>query len=118
METKAEEKVLTKLKAWFCYAGKPGWYSCTMVLENGWAPFGHICSHPNFAPGDLFYGRPERMAIFKEMGIEIDAQPVCEDKELPPELLQKNKEGVGYEHLSKQYEKLAEEHRPAPGEKS
>lgn len=42
-----------KLKAWFVYTGNPGWFHCVMILENGFAPACHICSHPNFAPGDL-----------------------------------------------------------------
>lgn len=76
-----------------------------MVLENGWCPFEHICSHPNFAPGDLFFGRAKRQEVFKKMGIEVDVQPgLYKESDLPKEILDKNKEKSNWEEMSKQYE--------------
>lgn len=91
-----------KLKAWFAYSGSPGWFHCTMILENGWAPWSHLCSHPNFAPGDLFIGRKERMELFKKLGIEIDLQGIVSTDEVPKEVVEKNKDKNNYRQFSEE----------------
>lgn len=97
------------LKAWPTYSGEGDWFDCVLVLENGWAPFGHLCSHPNFAPGDLWLGRPERMAAFKKMGIELVLQPITKDMDVPAEVLAKNKDETNWKHFSEQYAALTVE---------
>lgn len=101
-----EEMKNERLKAWFCYSGDRGFYSCVMILENGWAPFSHICSHPYFAPGDLFFGRSERMKAFKDLGIEIDPQGICKDTEVPEEVYDNNMSKTSYKEMSERYKAL------------
>lgn len=55
------------MKGYFVCDGNRDWWSCWGVLENGFCFGQHVCSHPNFAPGDLYYGRPERIAALKEV---------------------------------------------------
>lgn len=89
-----------KMKAWFTYSGSRDWWNCVMVLENGYAPFGHLCSHPNFAPGDLFFSRPDRMAAFRKLGIELDIQGTCQDIDVPADVLEKNKDESNWREMS------------------
>lgn len=81
------------MKAWYVYEGKPEWYHATLLLENGAAPYGHLCSHPCFMPGDLWVHRPERQRQMMRAGITLDIQnnggPV--HIETLPELIALNK---------------------------
>lgn len=53
-----------------CSYGDPQWWTCYGVLENGFCFGQHLCTHPDFAPGDLFERRPERQkALEKVFGL-------------------------------------------------
>ena len=95
------------MKAWFAYQGSPDWLHCFMILENGWAPFIHICSHPFFAPGDLWFTRKERQAIFSEMGITLD-EPIetVRADQIPKEVWEKNQNEENWKALSDQYQAI------------
>lgn len=41
------------------------WWACDGILSNGFLFGGHVCSHPNFAPNDLYFGRNERIEALK-----------------------------------------------------
>lgn len=62
------------MKAWYVFEGKPEWYHANLLLENGAAPYGHLCSHPAFMPGDLWLHRPERQGQMARAGITLDIQ--------------------------------------------
>ena len=55
------------MKGYFVCDGKDDWWVCYGVLENGFCFGQHVCSHPGFAPGDLYTHRPERQAALKEV---------------------------------------------------
>lgn len=56
------------MKMYFlCEEHQPAWWICNAVLENGFYFGQHVCSSPGFAPGDLYFGRPERIAALEEM---------------------------------------------------
>jgi hypothetical protein len=98
------------IKGWFTYAGDRDWYTCVAVLENGHAFATHVCSHPHFAPGDLYYGRPERMAILKVMYPEgIDWQGVVKDTDVPAEVFERNKDEAARETRSAEYLRIKAE---------
>lgn len=98
------------LKAWFIYYGNPGWFHCVMIFSNGWVPFGHLCSHPNFAPGDLWIGRKERMEIVEKMGIKVEIQPgVHEGGQFllsHPDVDQNHKNKENWEALNVEYKAI------------
>ena len=55
------------------YQGPQLWV-CYGVLENGFCFGQHICSHPAYAPGDLYFWRKERVeALEKIWGIKPEA---------------------------------------------
>lgn len=62
------------MKTYFlCDYQGPQWWVCYGVLENGFCFGQHICSHPNYAPGDLYFTRKERVeALEKVWGITYD----------------------------------------------
>lgn len=62
------------LKAWYVYEGEPSWYTAMLILENGAAPYSHICSDPYFMPGDLWTRRPERQEAMRAAGITLEIQ--------------------------------------------
>ena len=101
-----------KLKAWCVYSGEPEWCHFTLVLENGWAPFRHLCSHPGFGPGDLWLRRTERHKVMERMGIEIDLQPgtMKQDEfiERFPDTLKKH-QAKEWQPLSDEYERIKKE---------
>lgn len=66
---------MQKVKAWITYSGRPEFWTCSLVLENGYIPCSHICSHPIFAPDDLILGRVHRIEAFKRMGVKIELAP-------------------------------------------
>jgi hypothetical protein len=65
---------MEKPKMYFvCEFQNADWYSCTGVLSNGFAFGGHVCSHPGYAPGDLYFTRKNRIDALKEIfGFEWD----------------------------------------------
>ncbi len=83
-----------------------GWFHCMAMFENGWVPFGHICSHPGYAPGDLWQRRPERQEILKKMGIEVeDTGELIDDStidETHPDLFAAN-QGCNQEYWNELY---------------
>ncbi len=94
---------MKQMKAWPCYSGNHEWYNCVLVLENGYAPYSHVCSHPYFAPGDLLLGRKDRLALFKLLGIEIIMQPICMDLEVPADVLYRNKDPQCFEEFRNEF---------------
>ena len=98
---------MDKLKAYIVYGGSHQWYTCTLIAENGWAIAQHICSHPNFAAGDLWFSRPERAEAMKKIGIDLDVQPgLIHDPDLEktlPGLIAKNKDDSFWKELAQRY---------------
>jgi len=60
------------MKMYFvCEEQGPEWFYCYGVLENGFGFAQHVCSSPNFAPGDLYFTRSHRINALRELfGIE------------------------------------------------
>lgn len=97
------------MRGYFTYEGEPGWYSCHAILENGYCFAGHICSHPNFAPGDLFFGRASRVEVLARLvpeGVEWELMPIGK---VPPEVLERNKDKAMQEEWSAKYKSVAKE---------
>lgn len=68
------------MKMYFVCSGPPNWLTCYGVLENGFVFGSHLCSHPGFAPGDLYFQRPDRIEGLKQVfGIDptaVDAETI------------------------------------------
>jgi hypothetical protein len=62
------------LKMYFvCEDRGPQWFYSYGILSNGFCFGEHLCSHPDFAPGDLYFRRKERIAALREMfGLDPD----------------------------------------------
>ena len=57
-----------------CENQGPRWYKCLGILENGFCFGSHICSHPAFAPGDLYFTREKRQqALNKLFNITVES---------------------------------------------
>ena len=55
------------MKTLYIYPSKGNDIPFTLVdIDNGEALASHFCSHEGFAPGDLYYARPERIEKYKE----------------------------------------------------
>jgi hypothetical protein len=55
------------VKIYFVCDGRPDWYSCWGVLENGFVFGQHVCSHPFYAPNDLYFRRDKRVAALRTL---------------------------------------------------
>lgn len=99
------DKPLQKIKAYIIYGGSPNWWNATLVFENGWAAFGHLCSSPGFMPGDLWHNRPERQEILRAMGYEVELvlPPMLSDG--PDGLLEKHKDDSNWKDMAAAYER-------------
>lgn len=58
-----------------CEHRGPEWVYSMGILSNGMHFGSHLCSHENYAPGDLYFRRKERIAALKEM-FGIDPETV------------------------------------------
>ncbi len=107
-----EETKLKKMKAYIIYGGGNQMLNATLIFENGWSAFSHLCSHPGFMAGDLIEDRPERREILKRMGIgevEIVGEPIWGSANAPAGLLEKNKDRSNWQAMSDEYKKIREE---------
>ncbi len=94
-----------KIKAWITWpdGSEFGWYHCTLLLENGWPIYGHLCSSPRFAPGDLWFGRKERQEEWKKAGLELEIVDQCPYSKLPAHVLENNKKEAYVEWAEKHF---------------
>lgn len=110
---------MKKIKAYIIYGGSPDWYNATLIFENGWAAFGHLCSHPCFMPGDLWLHRKERQDILTEMGYEVElvGDPIAgSNNPLVPEgLTEKNASDVNWKEMAEEYDRIYKRNHPAEG---
>lgn len=79
------------MKAYIVYqpAQWQGDIIAVLIREDGSCLAEHVCSHPNFAAGDLWTGREERRS--KWPGLEVDLKPmsITEFKDKYPVLFDK-----------------------------
>lgn len=94
------------IKAYIVYGGSEDWLDARLVLENGWAPFQHICSDVNFMAGDLIEQRRERKAVFAAMGYEVEIIGYPQRSPGPAGLLEKHKDKTNWEAFAKEYEEM------------
>ncbi len=48
-------------------------FCCYGILSNGFCFGTHLCSHPSFAPSDLYYRRTERISALESLfGVRFD----------------------------------------------
>ena len=69
------------MKMYFlCDNQGPQWFVCYGVLENGFVFGSHLCSHPVYAPSDLYFGRKHRIEALKEIfGVRFERDSeLCE----------------------------------------
>lgn len=62
-----QREKMSALGMFFVCDGARDWWNCYGVLSNGFCFGQHICSDPGFAPGDLYFGRAERVAALREL---------------------------------------------------
>lgn len=97
---------LKKIKGYIYYSGQDQWLNATLVLENGWAPFGHLCSHPLYMPHDLILRRKDRQETLAKMGYEIELVGEPQDQNnIPEDLLALNQDESNYKEMSELYNK-------------
>src|SRR5271169_6379923 len=59
---------MNKPKMYFVSENRgPEWFMSYGVLSNGFCFGQHICSHPGFAPGDLYFNRLKRRTALKDI---------------------------------------------------
>ena len=103
-----EKKELKKLKAWIVYGGSPEWYNATLIFENGWAAFRHLCSHPCYMIGDLIENRQRRKDVLAKMGYKVDLQdnPIAgSDDDRVAHLIPLNANKNNWQEMQDQYKK-------------
>ena len=62
-----------------------------LVMETGEHLASHLCSHAGFAPGDLYYDRPERIKKWEKRFGEIEVKFIDEVDITEDELVERNK---------------------------
>ena len=71
-----------------------------LVMETGEHLASHWCSHAGFAPGDLYYDRPERIKEWEKRFGEIEVKFIDEVDITSDELIERNKKW--YEQYKKE----------------
>lgn len=104
-------ETMKKIQAYIVYGGRRQFWSASLVLENGYAAFGHICSDPGYMPGDLLLNRPERQAVFKAMGYEVEivGEPIAGSDNSPPWLLERHADKSHWEEFAAEYKRVEAE---------
>lgn len=104
------------IKAWITWpdGSKYGWYNCQLILENGWPIYGHLCTAPVFALGDLWERRRERKDEWAKAGLQLEIVAQVPYSELPPHVLENNKNEAYVEWAEKHFGPL----EPKPTEAS
>ena len=104
---------MKKIKAYIVYGGSPEWYNATLIFENGWAAFGHCCSHPCFMESDLWESRKERQDILTKMGyeVEIHHEIFAGSDAVPKFLLEKYQDESNYKEMADEYDRIEKESR-------
>lgn len=94
-----------KVKGWITWPDvfDFGWCHCQLILENGWPLYGHLCSAPNFALGDLWNCRKERQKEWEEKGLELEIVASVPHSKLPSYILENNKNEVYVEWAEKHF---------------
>lgn len=102
---------MKKIKAYIVYGGSPEWWNATLVFENGWPAFSHICSHPCFMRGDLLENRKERKRVLKAMGYEVEivGEPIAGSNNAPKELLVAFENEAGWRPMADEYARVEKE---------
>ena len=105
---------MKKMKAYIVYGGSGDMLSASLVLENGWAPFGHLCSAPGFMKGDLWGRRTERQEIFKQLGIELEivGEPIQGSNNAPAGLVALHKDRSNYQEMADEYDRIEKSMNP------
>jgi hypothetical protein len=82
---------MDKIKGWITWPDQyeQSWCHCSLILENGWPIYGHLCSHPGYALGDLW--RSERKNDWEKAGLELEIVAQCPYSELPAHVTENNK---------------------------
>lgn len=94
-----------KIKAWITWpdGSRVGWFHCQLILENGWPIYGHLCSHPGYAMGDLWSSRKERQEEWSKAGLELDIVAQVPHSQLPTHVLENNKKEAYVEWAEKYF---------------
>jgi len=100
-----------KIKAWITWpdGSKYGWFNCQLILENGWPIYGHLCSSPGFAMGDLWEHRKERQEEWKSKGLELEIVASVPNSELPAHVLENNKTEAYLPFAKKHFDSKSEQ---------
>lgn len=91
------------VKAWITYRGQPGWYTCNLILENGYPMYSHLCSSVGYATSDLWTGRKERQERWKQTGLKLHIVGVVAEKDLPQHVFDNNKNDVYVDFVKKYF---------------
>jgi len=94
-----------RIKAWITWpdGSRPGWYHCQLLLENGWPMYGHLCSEPGFALGDLWGRRKERQNEWAKNRLELEIVDQVPYSQLPAHVLENNKKEAYVEWAEKYF---------------
>lgn len=104
-------KELKKIKAYIVYGGSRGMYNATLLFENGWPAFGHLCSSECFMPSDLWLRRKERQTILEKMGYEVELQDeIFAGSDTVPKWLNDAYDNeAGWKPMADEYKKISED---------
>lgn len=99
------------VKGWITYPDeyKAGWCHCHLILENGFAIYGHLCSDPGFAPGDLWFRRKERQEEWKNAGLELEIVGRVPYSRIPAEIMIANKNETYLDFVKKYFPNMIED---------
>lgn len=96
---------MEKVKGWITWpdGAEVGWFHCQLVLENGWPMYGHLCTVPGYAMGDLWERRTERQEEWQKAGLELEIVDQVPHSKLPPEVMENNKSGAYIDFAKKHF---------------
>lgn len=99
------------MKAYIVYEEFGEDYLASLVLENGWVAFSHICSHSIYMAGDLFLNNRGRKNVFEamEVNIEIEGRPISKSDSSLRWLIEKNKDESCWREFADEYKRVKKE---------
>jgi hypothetical protein len=107
-EKTSDTMTLKPIKAYIIYGGSTQWWTATLVFENGWSAFSHLCSDPCFMKGDLWTRRRERQERLRKMGYEVElvGEPIAGSDKSPEGLLEKHQDASNWQEMADAYKEL------------
>jgi hypothetical protein len=104
---------MKKMKAYIIYGGAGDLLNASLILENGWSPFGRAVKSVQDMKGELWGLNMEAQEVFKRMEIELEitGDPIYGSANAPEGLLDLYRDRSNYQEMADEYAEFLDELR-------